>query len=140
MVDGKMYDQNNIHELEGKIDIRSTCEKRSDSSIIFQGALSPFSNFCRSPFIVDDVEYVSNEQYIQAKKADLFGDTSTKVQIMRADNPFLVKRLGGKVSNYDNDRWRNERKAIAYAGLQQKFKQNETLRELLLNTGHVKDC
>ena len=90
-IDGKKYTLENIHELQSKLDLPSTCEKKSGNVIVFQGAMSPFSNFSRAEFEIDNTKYISNEQYIHAQKALLFDDKISHAAIMKATNPFQIK-------------------------------------------------
>ena len=137
-IDGRMFSETNIQDAKGLVDLESTCEKRSVSAIVFLGALSIFSNIYRVLFDVDGQTYCSNEQYIQASKAALFGDDEQKSKIMSTTNPFAIKRLGSKVCNYDAQKWKEASTAIVYRGLKEKFSQHLSLKQTLISTGGLK--
>ena len=103
--------------------------------MIFLGPHSPFSNMFSATFTVDNVEYGSTEQFIQASKAALFDDDVTHSRIMGEINPFRIKKLGGKVRKFNQERWRQKDKHVAYKAVKAKFTQNPTLRNLLIETG-----
>lgn len=48
---------------------------------------------------------------------------------------FPNKKLGRKVSNYDENSWNGVRQIVVYRGLLEKFGQNDELKKLLLETG-----
>ena len=93
-----------------------------------------FSNFFPSVFTVDDDTYSCGEQWIMSQKAELFGDIEMKIRIMGVKTPATMKKYGRKVRNYDEAVWAARRMEIAKRGLREKFRQNEVLRKLLLET------
>ena len=65
---------------------------KSDTDCVgFFGALNPLSNFYKSKFTVEGIEYISSEQYIQAQKALLFKDKTSYNKIMGATNSLDCK-------------------------------------------------
>ena len=141
VVDGKEYSAapiSNIHELNGHINIADSCERKTGTSIVFQGIHSIFSNFHPVNFKVNGIDYISMEQYIQAKHAELCDDDTTHRKIMLSNNPYRVKKLSYQIKKGDDKKWKSEMKDIVYQGLKQKFLQNTALKELLLSTGSVK--
>ena len=79
--------------------------------------------------------YQNTEQYMMAKKAELFGDNETFIQIMSNPNPKSCKNLGRRVKGFDNSIWDNYKYQIVFEGCLLKFSQNPLLREKLLLTG-----
>jgi len=109
--------------------------------ILFKGYDSCFSNWARSKFTVDGIDYISSEQYMMAKKAELFGDDAIKAKIMDASGNDWhklmkkIKALGRMVKNFDETTWANNRKEIVKTGILAKFTQNPDMRDTLLSTG-----
>jgi len=94
-----------------------------------------FSQWYLSNFVVDGVEYVCAEQYMMAKKAVLFGDTSMHNRIMRETDPAKHQQLGRRVANFVADVWNANCRQIVFQASVAKFSQNEHLQQLLLGTG-----
>ena len=87
---------------------------------------------CR--FTADDRVYHTAEQYMMAHKAMLFGDNKVLEEIMSADNPAVYKKLGRKISGFDEAVWEQHRTEIVIAGNMAKFSQNEHLKQYLIST------
>ncbi len=117
------------------IDHRDT----KDMSVIgFHNPDEPYgflSNWYLSDFTVDGVSFSSMEQYMMYKKAVLFEDADMAAQIMNTDNVVAIKEFGRNVSGYIDSVWNGMRQVIIYKGLLEKFRQNEDLRQALLDTG-----
>jgi ribA/ribD-fused uncharacterized protein len=87
---------------------------------------------CR--FSVDGQRYTSAEQWMMAEKARLFGDGATLAEILAADDPAAVKKLGRKVRGYDDARWAAARFDAVVRGSEAKFGQDDALRGFLVKT------
>lgn len=105
------------------------------------------SNWYPSHFSVDDNKFTSMEQYMMYKKAVIFNDEKIANEILSITDVAEIKRLGRLVSGYNDNIWNGLRQIIIYEGLIEKFIQNDTLREKLLETQDailaecaVKDC
>ena len=94
----------------------------------------PFSNWHPSPFVVDGITYNCSEQYMMAEKARMFGDDATLKRIMSAADPSDQKRFGRAVQNFDKEKWDAEARNIVFKGCYAKFKQDEDLKRVLLDT------
>lgn len=81
------------------------------------------------------VEYNCGEQYMMAKKAEMFDDYETLMKIMDTPLPNEQKSLGRRVKNFDADKWDKESMIIMFNGLRQKFKQNPNLLTEIIFTG-----
>ena len=57
------------------------------------------------------------------------------LQILYADTPLECKQLSREIANYDENNWKLVVKNMCHEGLMEKFKQNPSIRETLLNTG-----
>ena len=93
------------------------------------------SNWYLSDFLVEGIEFSSMEQYMMYKKASLFKDKDIASQIMETSNVGKIKSYGRSVSNYNDTVWNGMRQLIIYKGLIEKFKQNDDLKQKLLDTG-----
>ena len=87
--------------------------------VFFYGVYKPngyLSQMFLSKFEHAGTTFVCNEQYFQAAKAALFGDTVQEAAIMRTDSPTKQKALGKKVKPFDSDAWYNGKKhdTVAY--------------------------
>ena len=94
------------------------------------------SNWYPSPFVLESVSYSCMEQFMMAEKARIFKDTATWTKIMNTSIPKEQKDLGRQVSNYNEEVWSNCRFDIVSKGIVQKFKQNQELLEMFLDTGN----
>ena len=93
-----------------------------------------FSQWWMSSFKVDEIEYKSAEHFMMAKKAELFEDFEIMNQIIKANSPVDVKKLGREVKNYSDAIWLENRYEIVKTGNFYKFSQNPELQKFLLNT------
>ena len=78
-----------------------SAQKTDEHYLVFHGKWSPFSNFHHSPFILEGQVYHSAEQWIQSRKALLFGDSYTANLILKANTPLEYKKLGYQVNGFD---------------------------------------
>ena len=102
---GRCYTIDNIHLLPEALNPRNASEKSDDTGLAFFGIHSPFSNFHKCEFTLDQQRYNCTEQYIQAEKACLFDDDLTAERIMNSDSPYEIKQLGNNVRNYMEQNW-----------------------------------
>lgn len=93
------------------------------------------SNWYLSDFVIDGMKFSSMEQYMMYSKAILFNDKEVASQIMNTTDVEMIKALGRKVSDYNDSVWNGMRQVIIYKGLLEKFKQNDSLKKLLIDTG-----
>jgi ribA/ribD-fused uncharacterized protein len=78
--------------------------------------------------------YSHPEQYMMAKKADVFGDRETFKKIMATNSPREQKDLGRQVKGYDDTAWGLVRLRVVFEGSVLKFVQHDSLRKKLLAT------
>ena len=93
------------------------------------------SNWYPSVFTVDGIRFSSMEQYMMYQKAAVFKDFEIAEMILASDDVSEIKALGRKVHGYDDTIWNGCRQIIIYRGLLEKFRQDDDLRYLLVNTG-----
>ena len=110
--------------------------------LLFYGhkVTNPVTETCLSQwypceFVVDGVTYTSAEQYMMAEKSKLFGDKEIRTQILNTSDPRKCKALGRKVKNFNKDLWNQNKIQIVSKGNQEKFMQNDVLKQFLLSTG-----
>ena len=82
--------------------------------------------YCK--FIENGINFSSAEQYMMYHKAILFGDKNIAAKILRTTDPAQCKRLGRKVSNFDEKTWNEKCEDIVYQANILKFTQNDDLR------------
>jgi ribA/ribD-fused uncharacterized protein len=99
----------------------------------------PFSQWASAPFIIDDIEFNTCEQYMMYKKAMLFGDLEIAERILQTSNPKAQKALGRKVRYFDDKVWMEHAYNYVVEGNRAKFSQNREFGEVLAMTkGTVK--
>ena len=95
-----------------------------------------FSQFFEAPFVDEQgTFYRFAEQWMMVQKARLMGDLDAVPQMLSAEEPGKVKRLGRRVRNWDQRLWDANKYRIVLEGTRLKFGQNARLRQLLLSTG-----
>ncbi len=69
----------------------------------FYGYRTPLCNLRYSKMMVDDVEYNSMEQYVNARKAGHFHDEEAKERIMAMTQPLGARWI--KVRGFNDEEW-----------------------------------
>jgi ribA/ribD-fused uncharacterized protein len=92
------------------------------------------SNWENSPFTLGGIRYNCVEQYMMAEKARLFGDNDSLSKIMNTSDPSDQKRYGRGVASFDEAKWAVIRYNVVLRGTLEKYRQNESLKMLLLAT------
>ena len=98
IVNSVSYTVHDLNKLLDDLAPYKAAQRENAEYIAFHEEHSPWSNFHPSPFIVDNQQYHSAEQWILYKKAMLFGDSSTVNQILQADTPQECKRLSDQIN------------------------------------------
>lgn len=94
-----------------------------------------FSQFFQSKFIDENgIQFECCEQFMMYYKAKLFENTKIANKILQETKPKIIKNLGRKVSNFNENIWNENKKKIVYKGNYFKFTQNEKLKEILIKT------
>jgi hypothetical protein len=89
------------------------------------------SNFWYAPFVHCGFEYDTVEHYYQARKA---ADPAEAEAIRNAESPAVAKRMGQEVTNFAPN-MPKLRRMVMKIGVEEKFLQNNDLKQLLINTG-----
>lgn len=100
------------------------------------GEIAPFclSNWYPAAFEIDGVPYPTTEHFMMAEKARLFDDREVLEQILAADHPGAVQKLGRQVRGFRNEPWNERRREIVVRGVAAKFSQNAELGDYLAGT------
>ena len=110
-----------------------TKNKKEEFAFFWGGTMSQWA---RSKFTIDEMQFNTCEQYMMYKKAMLFGDQVTADKIMKADHPREQKQLGREVKPYDDAKWVAACKEVVYDANVAKFSQNpEMKKELMFTAG-----
>lgn len=89
------------------------------------------SQWFKSTFMVDGIEYNCVEQFMMAQKALFFDDYEKFKAIMNTKDPKAQKNFGRLVNNYDDAIWSEVRYSIVLRGNMAKFTQNDELKRYL---------
>ncbi|MBX7192658.1 MAG: NADAR family protein [Sandaracinaceae bacterium] len=92
------------------------------------------SNWFPSPFEIDGVRYATNEHWMMAEKARLFGDDDALAAVLAAETPAEAKAIGRAVRGYDDARWAAVRFERVALGCEAKFASRAALRAYLVGT------
>ena len=117
----------NVQDVINKFNNREKLEY-----VFFWRTNSYFSNWYPSDFVVDGIKYWCTEQYMMAKKAELFGDREIYNLIMHCDSQREIKALGRKISNFNESVWVKNRERIVFEGNYAKFTQNPMLKSYIV--------
>ena len=108
--------------------------RENDNYVGFLGC--EFSNFYKSEFMVNGVKFDCVERGFMYCKSKLFGDEEISKRILESKDIVEVKRLGGKVRNFDEKLWNEKKEKYMFLLVLSKFSNNERLKEMLLNSGN----
>ena len=95
---------------------------------------SCLSQWWQAPFTVADITYPTAEHWMMAEKARLFKDDKTLGQIIQAETPDKVKKLGRLIKNFNAAIWDQHKFDIVVSGNIHKFSQHTALQNFLLST------
>ena len=133
VIKGRTYTLNNLHQLPEDLNCFKVTSKQNDRCVGFFGRLNPLSNFHHAAFRVDGIDYISAEQFIQAKKAELFNDKIAYDRIMGCATSLDCKKNARQIKGFDRNSWETHTKVCCMPGICAKFQQNPDLMEVLLS-------
>ena len=128
------YTLNELGKLPPDLAAYKAAEKSDSETIVFQGELSPWSNFHHAPFTINNQRFTTSEHWIQFQKALLFGDSVTANKILQCDSPYEAKKLGYGVQGLRIRKWHDEGYELCLEGVRAKFHQNPSLMQMLKST------
>lgn len=137
VVESKKYRIKDLHLLPEELQPDNLTYRKVDNFLFFFGRECCLSNFAESNFSYSGSDFSCSEQFIQFSKAKFFGDDSTAAKVMLADNPVQMKKLGHRVTGYDEHRFRAFIQSILADALEHKFRQNTEMAKFLVDTGDL---
>ena len=89
----------------------------------------------------DGTIYSSSEHVYQTKKAKYVRDFELKNLMLKQTDPFILKRMGCVVKNFNKSTWKRVSKRYMHKACSLKFTQNSMLLDYLICTkGIVAEC
>ena len=134
VINGISYTVEELGKLPPDLATYQAAQKTNEDTIVFQGELSPWSNFHTAPFIINNQQFSTSEHWIQAQKPLLFNDSDTANRIMNSDSPYEAKKLGYQVQGMDIAKWKEGGYHLCLEGVKAKFQQNPDLLNMLQTT------
>lgn len=120
------------------IDLRpaSLASPRDDNTVVLYSHYSPQSNHHPAPFMFDEERFAHMEQFLAYTRAKFADNRMLIHQIMSTDDPLDHSRfLRSMHNNGMEGRWRENLLDQLDAGLIEKFAQNKTPKDFLIDTG-----
>lgn len=128
-----IYNRENIVSENGKL--------TKDDFVFFWRPCKPgktdkgcFCQWCMSDFIINGQRYCCAEQYMMAKKAELFHDKEILKEILNERSPKRIRELGRLVKNFDVTIWNEHKVDYIRRANFVKFTQNRDLRDFICTT------
>jgi ribA/ribD-fused uncharacterized protein len=131
-----VYGVDDLGRLPKDLDPKYVTTQRKDNYFYFFGFHCPLSNFHESPFVLEGRRFRWVEEYFFHKKAELLKDIAAMEKIRNAQSPAQCKGIGHSIKG-DINIWRRQEVQIMKKALQEKFGQNQDLKDYLLKTGEV---
>ena len=139
VIRGRTYTVENLHQLPEELNCFKVTSKEDEHCLGFFGGLNPLSNFHTASFTVGEIEYISSEEFIQAKKVEFFKDRNAYDRIMGSATSLECKKNSRLIRGFDRSRWEGVAKQVCYPGIKAKLQQNtDLLNTLLYKTGQKK--
>ena len=130
VLDGIHYYRENIHTLPPELSADKVTSETNDEVVAFFGDF----HSCKLDF--EGETFHSSEQLIQLKKAELFRDQAARERILNSTDAQDSKEIAMDIANYNREEWNKSAENLCYEGICQKFVQNPSLQNYLLDTGN----
>ena len=134
IINKQAYTVNDIDKLP-EFAKRKVHHKKTKDVTIFFSRESPFSNFYRSIFEIEEQRYTSVEQYLSYNKAIIFDEPDLATELLHIDEPKILKQKVKRLRKYDEDIWIDRAPALLKSALAAKFEQDDDLKQALVETG-----
>lgn len=136
VIDSQTYTIDRLDKLPQSYSKQAIATQHKDNTTAFFHKESPLSNFHPCKLTINGTNFSSVEQFYTACKAEFAKRETT--DIMMDPNPETAKRISKQISASFNEQqkqaWHKKAPAIMKEGMLAKFKQNDELRDFLLNT------
>lgn len=134
-VNGVAYEVKDLEKLPKEIRPSHISTPGNSSVVVFFGKDSKFSNHYYAPFVVDDIEFATMEQFLAHSRARFADDQSLMDRAMASSDPAEAKRILNLLHGAPGQIfWEAERHDILRSGLLAKFSQNDDLKKYLLSS------
>jgi ribA/ribD-fused uncharacterized protein len=108
--------------------------RKTEKFTFFWTIKDVFSNLYPAIFVYKGIQFNCSEQFITYAKAKTFNDEKVAEKVLAAQDPKIHKDLSNLIDNYDEDIWKKREEKVVYLACYEKFKQNSSLFEKLLET------
>lgn len=95
-----------------------------------------YSNFYPITFMYKGQIFLNSEQAFMWEKARTFNDSAIALLVLQANRPEDAKKLGRKVSGFNDSVWDKVKEQIMYDVVYAKFSSSPTLKSQLISTGN----
>lgn len=136
-IDGQVYTPETLYNLPTDLSVLSSCETRTDKMLVIGGSNSeyhPLSNFKQKRYKCYDQSYSSVEQGYAHQKAISHDDHISARNILCTSDPHECKRLGRKVSNFNEETWTVKKNDIMAKLVEESIIQNPEVKSFLMKT------
>ena len=136
LIEGQTYKVEDRHKLDEYVKPREVYEKQLPEKKLhlFFSNTSPFSNMFPAKIKIEGQNFHCAEQFYMYEKAKFVNDTVGARKILHSKDGKEAKYLGKKIS-VDPAQWLEQRaQAVMKLAVKEKFRQNPSLREVLLQT------
>ena len=136
-IEGIKYTYDSLSSLPVELNLREAQTVRiAPDKLGYHNRHQPLSNFFLCDIVGNDGHiYCCAEQYFQVKKVEFFNRDDLKLQILAAEDPVSMKRLGDIVKPPKGSPWHVEKDKIMKSVVLSKLEQNPSIAKYLLSTG-----
>jgi len=114
------------------VDIRVQPERITETHAYFWNSLYSQWYTTSNQFQENGIDYPNAEKYMMVKKANVFKDYKILNEMVKSDNPRLIKKLGRKIKNFDDKTWDKYKIDIVTQASYLKFTQNPELLKIMI--------